>query len=214
MKRIKIRALEGLSVFVVCLHVKGRFPVKYLSSRNEISDFNIYTAIGCGCNCCHMGIDSQQNYDLDSFWNSSSASLEWICHEGTSGVAQARQHILIFGRSATNSEPLLHSMYSCYSRCHERCSHAYDCRRMQMTYFPFTSMMQRNQSAHIACSTQFCGYCLGKLVFRPRPGVIFWLFMNMSYVTTNRLNLDDEVIPCNFSSMANRYFARSFRRSR
>ena len=48
MKRIKIRALEGLSVFVVCLHVKGRFPVKYLSSRNEISDFNIYTAIGVG----------------------------------------------------------------------------------------------------------------------------------------------------------------------
>ena len=38
--------------------------------------------------------------------------------------------------------------------------------------------------------------------------------MNMSHVTTNRLNLDDEVIPCNFSSMANRYFARSFRRSR
>ena len=162
MKRIKIRALEGLSVFVVCLHVKGRFPVKYLSSRNEISDFNIYTAIGCGCNCCHMGIDSQQNYNLDSFWNSSSASLEWICHEGTSGVAQARQHILTFGRSATNSESLLHSMYSRYSRCHKRCSHAYDCRRMQMTYFPFTSMMQRNQSAHIACSTQFCGYC-----FRP-----------------------------------------------
>ena len=48
MKRIKIRALEGLSVFVVRLHVKGRFPVKYLSSRNEISDFNIYTAIGVG----------------------------------------------------------------------------------------------------------------------------------------------------------------------
>ena len=162
MKRIKIRALEGLSVFVVCLHVKGRFPVKYLSSRNEISDFNIYTTIGCGCNCCHMGIDSQQNYNLDSFWNSSSASLEWICHEGTSGVAQARQHIITFGRSPTNSESLLHSMYSRYSRCHKRCSHAYDCRRMQMTYFPFTSMMQRNQSAHIACSIQFCGYC-----FRP-----------------------------------------------
>ena len=135
MKRIKIRALEGLSVFVVCLHVKGRFPVKYLSSRNEISDFNIYTATGCGCNCCHMGMDSQQNYSLDSFWNSSSASLEWICHEGTSGVAQARQHILTFGRSATNSESLLHSMYSRYSRCHRRCSHTYDCRRMQRLTF-------------------------------------------------------------------------------
>ena len=68
MKRIKIRVLEGLSVFVVCLHVKGRFPVKYLSSTgNEISDFNIYTAIGCECDCCHMGVDSQQNYNLDSF---------------------------------------------------------------------------------------------------------------------------------------------------
>ena len=160
MKRIKIRALEGLSVFVVCLHVKGRFPVKYLSSGNEISDFNIYTTIGCGCNCCHMGVDSQQNCNLDSSWNSSSASLEWIGHEGTSGVAQARQHILTFGRSARNSESLLHSMYSRYSRCHKRCSHAYECRRMQMTYFSFTTMMRRNQSAHIACSTQFCGYCI------------------------------------------------------
>ena len=44
MKRIKIRVLEGLSLFVVRLHVKGRFPVEYLSSRNVISDFDIFTA--------------------------------------------------------------------------------------------------------------------------------------------------------------------------
>ena len=44
MKRIKVRALEGLSLFVVRLHVKGRFPVEYLSSRNVISDFDIFTA--------------------------------------------------------------------------------------------------------------------------------------------------------------------------
>ena len=44
MKRIKVRALEGLSLFVVRLHVKGRFPVEYLSSRNVISDFGIFTA--------------------------------------------------------------------------------------------------------------------------------------------------------------------------
>ena len=49
MKRIKIRLLEGLSPSVVRLHVKGRLPVKYLSSGNEISDFDIYTAVGGEC---------------------------------------------------------------------------------------------------------------------------------------------------------------------
>ena len=44
MKRIKVRALEGLSLFVVRLHVKGRFPVEYRLSRNVISDFDIFTA--------------------------------------------------------------------------------------------------------------------------------------------------------------------------
>ena len=44
MKQIKIRVLEGLSLFVVRLHVKGRFPVEYLSSRNVVSDFDIFTA--------------------------------------------------------------------------------------------------------------------------------------------------------------------------
>ena len=95
-KRLKFRILEGLSLFVVRLHVKGRFPIKYLSFTNKISDFDIYTAIGCECGCCHVRIDSQQNYNLDSFWISSGASFGGICHEGTSGVAQARQHILTF----------------------------------------------------------------------------------------------------------------------
>ena len=146
-KRLKFRILESLSLFVVRLHVKGRFPIKYLSFTNKISDFDIYTAIGCECGCCHVRIDSQQNYNLDSFWISSGASFGGICHEGTSGVALARQHILTFEWSARNSESLLRSTYSCYSRCHKRCS--LDCHRMQMTHFSFTIMMQCYKSAHI-----------------------------------------------------------------
>ena len=66
MKQIKIRLLEGLSPSVVRLHVKGRLAVKYLSSGNEISDFDVYTAVGGECDCCHLKVDSQQEYNLDS----------------------------------------------------------------------------------------------------------------------------------------------------
>ena len=66
MKRIKIRLLEGLSPSVVRLRVKGWLPVKYLSSGNEISDFDIYTAVGGECDWCHLKVNSGQEYNLDS----------------------------------------------------------------------------------------------------------------------------------------------------
>ena len=148
LKRIKISVLENLSLFVVRLHVKGRFQVKYLSSRNEISDFDTYTAIDLECACCHLRIASQENYNLDSFWISSSASLEWICHGGTSGVAQARQHILTFNeRSAKTVNlyyvPRTHAILAATKDVH---STATVCKSLTF----FTTIMQPIQSAHIA----------------------------------------------------------------
>ena len=156
-KRLKFRILESLSLFVVRLHVKGRFPIKYLSFRNKISDFDIYTAIGCECDCCHVRIDSQQNYNLDSFWISSGASFGGICHEGTSGVAQARQHILTFEGSATNSESLLRSTYSCYSRCQKDVhSAATGCKWLTFLLRLWCNVTKVRTSPG---STHFCSYC-------------------------------------------------------
>lgn len=107
----------------MCLHVKRRFSFEYLSSKNVISDFDIYT-------------ESLQMPPKNEF-----VAMKRL-------ESQARLHFLTFEVAATNSESLLHSSCSRYSRCHIRCS--LDSHRMQMTYLSFTIFTQHNQSVHIA----------------------------------------------------------------
>lgn len=90
----KVSVLKGFCLFLMRLHIKGRFLVQKLTSSNVISEFCvIHKANGCDCNCCHQ-------------WDCSS-DFSWI---GT-GVALARQRFLTFEGTATDSESPLHSTH-------------------------------------------------------------------------------------------------------
>ena len=83
----KVSVLKGFCLFLMRLHIKGRFLVQKLTSSNVISEFCvIHKANGCECNCCHQ-------------WDCSS-DFSWI---GTR-VALARQRFLTFEGTATDSE--------------------------------------------------------------------------------------------------------------
>ena len=95
----KVSVLKGFCLFLMRLHIKGRFLVQKLTSSNVISEFCvIHKANGCECNCCHQ-------------WDCSS-DFSWI---GT-GVALARQRFLTFEGTATDSEFPSRSTYVVYIR--------------------------------------------------------------------------------------------------
>ena len=100
MTRKIVRVLEGRCLFVMRFHVKGRFPVLILFPQPLAVSVTAakWKILGQGCS-------------FDSFWISSVASKQRICHRGITGAAHARKHILTFEGTATDSESQLHSTF-------------------------------------------------------------------------------------------------------
>ena len=71
----------------------------------------IHTAVGCECNCCQMNRFLSKTAISILSESHSVASWERICHEGITGVAQARKHFLTFRGTATGSESPFHSTF-------------------------------------------------------------------------------------------------------
>ena len=108
-----VRELEDRCLFVMHLHVKGRFPVK------KLANLILFTQPSAVSVTAPKWIDSRARLQFQFFLNLFS------CLPITN--LPRRNDTLTFEGTATDSESPLHS------RCHQRCSRD----RMQMTYFSF-----------------------------------------------------------------------------